>query len=158
MKHFKLKLLLVFLLWNSTVFSAGYADAYFYKAKPGKYEEAADLMREGRDIGLANGQVVIVHQQNIGKGGEKMFLWVDFFNTYEDRARAYTAEAWQPFLEKFNQQTILMPVKSYQMTSLDEINPPIGIPPPNAFPTVSTSGTTLKCSKAKSFPVLPKPD
>ena len=123
MKHFKLKLLLVFLLWNSTVFSAGYADAYFYKAKPGKYEEAADLMREGRDIGLANGQAVIVHQQNIGKGGEKMFLWVDFFNTYEDRARAYTAEAWQPFLEKFNKQTILTPVKSYQMTSLDEINP-----------------------------------
>ena len=67
MKYFKLKLLLVFLLWNSTVFSAGYADAYFYKAKPGKYEEAADLMREGRDIGLANGQVVIVHQQNISK-------------------------------------------------------------------------------------------
>ena len=123
MKHFNLKLLLVFLLWNSTVFSAGYADAYFYKAKLGKYEEAADLMREGRDIGLANGQVVIVHQQNIGKGGEKMFLWVDFFNTYEDRAKAYTAEAWQPFLEKFNKQTILMPVKSYQMTSLDEINP-----------------------------------
>ena len=57
----------------------GIADIYFYKAKPGKYQEAADLMREGRDLGLANGQSVIVHQQNMGKGGEKIFVWVDFF-------------------------------------------------------------------------------
>ena len=33
----------------STAYSAGYADAYFYKAKPGKLTEAAELMREGRD-------------------------------------------------------------------------------------------------------------
>ena len=95
----------------------------FYKAKPGKLIEAAELMREGRDIGLANDQLVIVHQQNIGKGAEKMFLWVDFFNTYEDRAKAYTAEAWTPYLEKFNRQEILEPVRSYQMTSLDDIDP-----------------------------------
>ena len=51
-----------------------------------------------------------------------MFLWVDFFNTYEDRTKAYTAEAWTPYLEKFNSQDILEPV-SYQMTSLDDIDP-----------------------------------
>ena len=102
----------------------GIADIYFYKAKPGNYQEAADLMREGRDIGLANGQSVIVHQQNMGKGGEKIFVWVDFFENYTQRAsQAYSNESWAPFIEKFNSQDILEPIKSYQMTSLDDINP-----------------------------------
>ncbi len=102
----------------------GIADIYFYKAKPGKYQEAADLMREGRDLGLANGQSVIVHQQNMGKGGEKIFVWVDFFENYTQRAsQAYSNESWAPFIKKFNSQDILEPIKSYQMTSLDEINP-----------------------------------
>ena len=100
------------------------SDIYFYKAKPGKYQEAADLMREGRDLGLANGQSVIVHQQNMGKGGEKIFVWVDFFENYTQRAsQAYSNESWAPFIKKFNSQDILEPIKSYQMTSLDEINP-----------------------------------
>ena len=102
----------------------GIADIYFYKAKPGNYQEAADLMREGRDIGLANGQSVIVHQQNMGKGGEKIFVWVDFFENYTQRAsQAYSNESWAPFIDKFNSQDILEPIKSYQMTSLDDINP-----------------------------------
>ena len=123
MKSLKYYLAVLCIGFISTTYSAGYADAYFYKAKPGKLAEAAELMREGRDIGLANDQLVIVHQQNIGRGAEKMFLWVDFFNTYEDRAKAYTAEAWTPYLEKFNSQDILEPVRSYQMTSLDDIDP-----------------------------------
>ena len=108
----------------SLIKAEGIADIYFYKAKPGKYSEAADLMREGRDIGLANGQSVIVHRQNMGKGGEKIFVWVDFFENYTQRAsQAYSNESWEPFLEKFDSQDILEPIKSYQMTSLDEINP-----------------------------------
>tara|TARA_Y100001968_G_C19365479_1_gene722287 strand:+ start:159 stop:806 length:648 start_codon:yes stop_codon:yes gene_type:complete len=108
----------------SLVNAEGIADIYFYKAKPGKLNEAANLMREGRDIGLANGQNVIVHQQNIGRGGEKIFVWVDLFESYSQRAmQAYSNESWVPFIEKFNTQEVLEPIKSYQMTSLDEINP-----------------------------------
>ena len=41
--------------------------------------------------------------------------------------------------------------------SLEETIAPIGMPPPSAFPRVRISGTILKCSTAKSFPVLPIP-
>jgi|TARA_B100000959_G_scaffold37159_2_gene35829 hypothetical protein len=102
----------------------GIADVYFYKARPGGIEEAANLMREGRDVGLSNGQSIIVHQQNIGRGGEKIFVWIDFFEDYNQRAKQpYSSDSWAPFIEKFNSQDILEPIKSYQMTSLDEIDP-----------------------------------
>jgi len=121
---FKYITIFTLILSFSAIKAEGIADMYFYKAKPGKLQEAADLMREGRDIGLSNGQSVIVHQQNIGKGAEKVFVWVDFFDDYNQRAaQAYTNESWGPFLEKFNSQDVLEPIKSYQMTSLDDINP-----------------------------------
>ena len=121
---FKYITIFTLILSFTAIKAEGIADMYFYKAKPGKLQEAADLMREGRDIGLSNGQSVIVHQQNIGKGAEKVFVWVDFFDDYNQRAaQAYSNESWGPFLEKFNSQDILEPIKSYQMTSLDDINP-----------------------------------
>src|SRR6187549_2643783 len=43
------------------------------------------------------------------------------------------------------------------MISLLETNTPIGSPPPNAFASVSISGTIPNCSKAKKDPVLPIP-
>ena len=52
MKSLKYYVAVLCIGFLSTAYSAGYADAYFYKAKPGKLK-SCQLMREGRDIGLA---------------------------------------------------------------------------------------------------------
>ena len=46
MKSLKYYVAVLCIGFLSTTYSAGYADAYFYKAKPGKLAEAAELMRD----------------------------------------------------------------------------------------------------------------
>ena len=111
-------------------YGAGIADVYWYEAKPGKVAEVEALMREGRDIAMARGQTTIVHKQNIGIGGEYRFLWVDFFESYAQKAeQAYSdvgniyTEDWKRYIDKFESSDALATVASYSMTSLDDINP-----------------------------------
>ena len=50
MKKFNLAVILIF--FNSFIFSTGeIGDLYFYKVTPGKYQEARDLLEEGRKLG-----------------------------------------------------------------------------------------------------------
>ena len=71
--------------WCSSLNAAGIADIYWYEAKPGKVQGVKALMREGRDIAIASGQTTIVHEQNVGVGGEYRFLWVDFYGSISMR-------------------------------------------------------------------------
>ena len=48
MKSLKYYVAVLCIGFLSSTYSAGYADAYFYKAKPGKLTEAAELMRRKR--------------------------------------------------------------------------------------------------------------
>ena len=111
-------------------YGAGIADIYWYEATPGKVAEATALMREGRDIAIANGQTTIVHKQNLGEGAENRFLWVDFFESYSQKAKqAYSdvggdySKSWKKYIDKMESSEAMTPLKSHSMTSLDEINP-----------------------------------
>ena len=131
MKNIKKIILCVFCFSAYTNgYGAGIADVYWYEAKPGKVAEVEALMREGRDIAVARGQTTIVHKQNIGIGGEYRFLWVDFFESYAQKAeQAYSdvgniyTEDWKRYIDKFESSDALATVASYSMTSLDDINP-----------------------------------
>tara|TARA_B100001250_G_scaffold185541_1_gene159560 strand:+ start:2085 stop:2786 length:702 start_codon:yes stop_codon:yes gene_type:complete len=114
----------------SSLHGEGIADMYWYEARPGKVAEVTSLMREGRDIAIANGQSTIVHKQNIGEGAENRFLWVDFFESYSQKAKqAYSdvggdySKAWARYIDKMESSDALTPLKSYSMTSMDAINP-----------------------------------
>ena len=131
MKIIKLSLAVgLSLAWFSSLNAAGIADIYWYEAKPGKVQEVEALMREGRDIAIASGQTTIVHKQNVGVGGEYRFLWVDFYESYSQKAKqAYSdvgnvyTKGWEAYIRKLESSDALKPVRSYSMTSLDDINP-----------------------------------
>jgi len=65
----KLNLIITLLIFNSYIFATGeIGDLYFYKVTPGKYQEARDLLEEGRKIGEETDMNVIIHAQSLGRG------------------------------------------------------------------------------------------
>ena len=72
----KLNLIITLLICNSYIFATGeIGDLYFYKVTPGKYQEARDLLEEGRKIGEETDMNVIIHAQSFGRGGEQVLSW-----------------------------------------------------------------------------------
>jgi len=121
----KFNLIMVFLFFNSLVFSTGeIGDLYMYKVTPGKTEEANALMEEGRLLGEETGMNVIIHRQSFGRGGDNVISWFELYEDYDQRAKTkYTSPKWEVFAEKFFSSDALTATKSYQMISLDPIVP-----------------------------------
>ena len=121
----KFNLIMVFLFFNSLVFSTGeIGDLYMYKVTPGKTEEANALMEEGRLLGEETGMNVIIHRQSFGRGGDNVISWFELYEDYDQRAKnKYTSPKWKVFAEKFFTSDALTATKSYQMISLDPIVP-----------------------------------
>jgi hypothetical protein len=121
----KLNLIITLLIFNSYIFATGeIGDLYFYKVTPGKYQEARDLLEEGRKIGEETDMNVIIHAQSFGRGGEQVLSWFEIYDDYAQRAKTrYTSDKWDAYIEKFNKSDALVATKSYQMISLDPIVP-----------------------------------
>jgi hypothetical protein len=117
----KLKIAITLLAFNSLIFSTGeIGDLYFYKVTPGMYEEARDLLEEGRELGAETGMNVIIHTQTFGRGGEQVLSWFEIYDDYAQRAKTrYSSDKWNTYIDKFNKSKALVATKSYQMISLD---------------------------------------
>jgi hypothetical protein len=105
----KLNLIITLLIFNSYIFATGeIGDLYFYKVTPGKYQEARDLLEEGRKIGEETDMNVIIHAQSFGRGGEQVLSWFEIYDDYAQRAKTrYASDKWDAYIDKFNKSDAL---------------------------------------------------
>ena len=78
------------------------ADVWVYEIDVEEITQAEDLFREAIKIGQEVGQNVGVGMQQIGRGGDLIVRWYDFYESPSQRAKTrYSSPKWDQYVQKF---------------------------------------------------------
>ena len=78
------------------------ADVWVYEIDVEKITEAEELFRGAIKVGQEVGQNVGVGMQQIGRGGDLIVRWYDFYESPSQRAKTrYSSPKWDKYVQKF---------------------------------------------------------
>ena len=122
MKQLKIAIISVFCVSVSVNLYSIEADVWVYEIGTNKIMDAEPLFKEAMIIGQETGQNVGIGIQQIGKGGDLVVRWYDFYESPTKRAATkYTSPKWDKFIEKFwASKVIKRNPRNYHMTLIDD--------------------------------------
>ena len=122
MKKIKMTIISIFCLSVSINLYSIEADVWVYEVDTNKIMEAESLFQEAMTIGQETGQNVGIGMQQIGKGGDLVVRWYDFYESPTQRATTrYSSPKWTKYVEKFwSSKIIKKNPRNYHMTLIDD--------------------------------------
>ncbi len=122
MKKLQIAIISIFCLSVSINLYSIEADVWVYEINVEKIMEAEDLFKEAIKIGQETGQNVGIGIQQIGKGGDLIVRWYDFYESPVQRASTrYSSPKWDEYNQKFYASKVIKSnPRNYQMTLIDD--------------------------------------
>ena len=98
------------------------ADVWVYEIDVEKITEAEELFRGAIKVGQEVGQNVGVGMQQIGRGGDLIVRWYDFYESPSQRAKTrYSSPKWDKYVQMFwDSEAVKSNPRNYQMTLIDD--------------------------------------
>ena len=93
------------------------ADVWVYEIDVEKITEAEELFRGAIKVGQEVGQNVGVGMQQIGRGGDLIVRWYDFYESPSQRAKTrYSSPKWDKYVQMFwDSEVVKSNPRNYQM-------------------------------------------